>query len=58
VDIETGEIRNAYAILVEKLKIKEHLEDLDANGSIILKLVLQKSVDKLWIALRLAEDRD
>jgi hypothetical protein len=32
-----GDIRNAYKILVGKLKGKEHTEDLSVDGKIILK---------------------
>jgi hypothetical protein len=30
-----GEMRNAYTILVERLKERDHLEELGADGEII-----------------------
>jgi hypothetical protein len=32
-----GEFRNAYKILVGKHKERDHLEDVDVDGKIILK---------------------
>jgi hypothetical protein len=37
-----GAIKNAYKILVGKLKAKNHSEDLDVYGRIILKWILKK----------------
>jgi hypothetical protein len=36
-----GEMRNAY-ILVGKSEKRDHLEDIDVDGRIILKLILRK----------------
>jgi hypothetical protein len=35
---------------------RDHLEDLDVNGRIILKWILEKEGGKLWI--HLAQNRD
>jgi hypothetical protein len=37
-----GEMRNAYKILVRKPEWKNHLEDLDTDGKIILKCMLNR----------------
>jgi hypothetical protein len=37
-----GEMRNKYQILGGKLKVRNHLEDLDTDGRITLKWILQK----------------
>jgi hypothetical protein len=37
-----GEMRNAYNILVGKLKGRDHLEDTDIDGKIILEWILRK----------------
>jgi hypothetical protein len=38
------ETRNACRILVRKHERREHLADIDADGRIILKLILRKSI--------------
>jgi hypothetical protein len=37
-----GEMRNAYTILVENLKGRDHSEDLGVDGKIILEWILGK----------------
>jgi hypothetical protein len=37
-----GEMRNAFKILVDNLKGRDHLEDLAVDGRIILKWILNK----------------
>jgi hypothetical protein len=37
-----GEIRNAYEILVKNLKRRGHLADVDVDGRIMLKWILNK----------------
>jgi hypothetical protein len=45
-----GEMRIAYKILVEKHEGSYYLADLDVNGKIILKLILNKQGEDLnWI---------
>jgi hypothetical protein len=41
------EIRNAY-FLVENLEGRDHVEDLDVDGRIILERVLGKEGGMLW----------
>jgi hypothetical protein len=43
-----GEIRNAYNILVGKPEGKNHLEDLDVDGKIILEWILRKQGGRVW----------
>jgi hypothetical protein len=44
------EIRNAYKILVEKpARKRDHSEDLDVDGRIILECILGKQVRNVWI---------
>jgi hypothetical protein len=42
------EIRNAYKILVEKHEGKRPREDLDADGRITLKWIVNKEGDRMW----------
>lgn len=37
----TGDIRNYYKILVEILKVRDNLEDLDVDGKVILRIYLK-----------------
>jgi hypothetical protein len=37
-----GEKRNAFWVLVGKVKERDHMEDLDIDGRIILTLVIKK----------------
>jgi hypothetical protein len=37
-----GDMRNVYTTLIGKPKWKNHLEDLDVDGKVILKLILEK----------------
>jgi hypothetical protein len=37
-----GDERNAYNILVENLKGRDHMEDLGVDGKIILEWILRK----------------
>jgi hypothetical protein len=37
-----GEMANAYKILLENLKGRDHLEDLGIDGRIILEYILEK----------------
>jgi len=37
-----GERRSAYMFLVEKLRERDHLEDPDVDGTIILKSIIKK----------------
>jgi hypothetical protein len=43
-----GERRGAHGILVEKPEGKNHLEDLDVDGKIILKYILRKWIVGAW----------
>jgi hypothetical protein len=40
-------MRNAYKIIVNP-NGRDHWEDLDVNGRIILELILVKEVGKVW----------
>jgi hypothetical protein len=53
-DVHTGERRGAYRVLVGKPEGKNRLQDLGVNGSIILKMDLQKvGWDYMdWIRIR------
>jgi hypothetical protein len=42
------EMRNAYIILVEILKERDHSEDVGVDGKIILESILGKRGGKLW----------
>jgi hypothetical protein len=37
-----GETRDAYRVLFGKPDVKDHIEDVGANGQIIFKHILQK----------------
>jgi len=39
---------NSIKILVPKLKRVDHMEDLDVDGEIILKLILKKWSGRTW----------
>jgi hypothetical protein len=41
-------MRNEYKIIDAKLKGKDHLEDLDIDGRMILKLILQIQAAIIW----------
>jgi hypothetical protein len=41
-----GEMRNAYTILVGKLKEKDHLGDLGEDGMVILKWILKDRMQR------------
>jgi len=41
-------MRNAYKILSEILKGKDHSEELDVDGKVILWWILGKSGGKVW----------
>jgi hypothetical protein len=43
-----GEMKNAYKILVENLKGRDHSEDLKADGRIMLEWTLGKYDEKVW----------
>jgi hypothetical protein len=43
-----GEMKNAYIILVENVKGRVHLEDLDIDGKILLEWILGKKGRKVW----------
>jgi hypothetical protein len=45
---EHGNGGNCIQILVPKLKKGDHMEDLDGNGEIILKLILNKLGGRTW----------
>jgi hypothetical protein len=47
-------VRPTHKITVGNVKEKEHLEDLDIVGSIILKF-MEKFVEKFWIRIRLPQ---
>jgi hypothetical protein len=50
-------VRDAYRVLVGKPEGKIHLEELDADGSLMLKWILKKrDRDMEWIDL--AQDRE
>jgi hypothetical protein len=44
-----GEMSNAYKIWLENLKGRDHSEDLNENGRIILKWILGKYAFGVWI---------
>jgi hypothetical protein len=44
-----GQIRNEYKIWLESLKGRDHPEDLDIDGRIILKWNLRKLGWRVWI---------
>jgi hypothetical protein len=37
-----GKIRNTYKIVIEKMKGRDHSEDLDVDGKRILEYILRK----------------
>jgi hypothetical protein len=39
-----GRVKNAYSILVENLKERDHSEDLGVDGNIILEWILGKEL--------------
>jgi predicted metal-binding protein len=43
-----GEKRNAYMLLVGKLKERDHEEDLDECGRVILKWMLEKEDEVMY----------
>jgi hypothetical protein len=43
-----GELRNAYNIVSENLKGREHSVDLDVDGKVILEWILGKQGVKVW----------
>jgi hypothetical protein len=43
-----GEIGNAYNNLLENPKGRDHYDNLDVDGKIILELILGKECWKLW----------
>jgi len=43
-----GEMRNAYIILLEKPKGKNHLGDIGIDGRIILEWIFENQGRKLW----------
>jgi hypothetical protein len=45
------EMRNAYKILVESLKVRDHLEDLGLYGKIILKWLIRKQGGRVWTGI-------
>jgi hypothetical protein len=45
------EKRNAYRIMGESQKERDHWEDQDASGSIILKLILERQDGIIWTRL-------
>jgi hypothetical protein len=46
-----GDVRNTYRVLRKKTERKNHLEDLGADGSIILKWTIQYWNQRLFILL-------
>jgi hypothetical protein len=46
-----GERRGAYWVLVGRTKGKNHLEDLDVDGTIIIKRIFKKWDGEVWIEL-------
>jgi hypothetical protein len=52
------QMRNAYSILVRKLKRRDHLEDIGVDGRIILEWVLEKYGVKIVDWMHLAQDKD
>ena len=46
-----GEHRGAYRVLVRRLREKYHLEDLDLDGSIILKWISKRWDVAAWTGL-------
>ena len=42
----TPEMRNAYGVPVQNLKERDHLEDLGADGKVILQRILKKQAGK------------
>jgi hypothetical protein len=45
---QIGEVRNAYKIVVKKVKGRDDLEDLGIDGKIILERILGKYGGKDW----------
>jgi hypothetical protein len=45
------EKRNAYRVLVGKLKERDHLESLRIDGRLILNEILKKYDDRAWTGL-------
>ena len=54
-----GEMRGAYGVLVGKDEGKNHLEDLDIDGRIILRRIFRKWVGRVmdWIDLAHVRER-
>jgi hypothetical protein len=46
-----GEKRNAYRVLVESQKERDHWEDQDVGGWTILKRILERQDATVWIGL-------
>jgi hypothetical protein len=44
-----GESRNAYRILVGSQKVRDHWEDEDVGGWIILKWILERENGMAWM---------
>jgi hypothetical protein len=44
-----GEGTDACRVLVEKPEERDHREDVDVDGKIILKCIFKESVDRAWI---------
>jgi hypothetical protein len=49
--------KNAYRILVESLKERDHLQDLDRDGRILIKQI-SKKYDKKAPLIHMVQDKD
>jgi hypothetical protein len=56
--VYTGQMKNVNKILVEKFKVRVHLEDLSARQRIVLKTDFIAIGYYDWILIHVALDRD